>query len=100
MPLVLLTFLLPESPRSVISSDLALGAFHTEAKLTRRWLMIKGRQEEALHTLARLHARGNVNDPVVVGEFHAIKTQMEELSALDQGWGQVSYSQPDSVQER
>lgn len=68
VPLVLLTFLLPESPR---------------------WLMIKGRNEEALHTLARLHARGNIHDPVVVGEYTTIKALLEEDGALDQSWGMI-----------
>ena len=51
--------------------------------------MIKGRQDEALQTLARLHARGNVNDPVVVGEFTAIKAQLEEAGALDSSWSAI-----------
>ena len=57
-----------------------------------RWLMIKGRNEEALHTLARLHARGNINDGVVVGEYTSIKTQLEEAGAMDQSWGQVRFA--------
>ena len=51
--------------------------------------MIKGRSDEALLTLARLHARGNINDPVVVGEYTSIKTQLDEAGAMDQSWGQV-----------
>jgi len=51
--------------------------------------MIKGRNEEALHTLARLHARGNIHDPVVVGEYTTIKALLEEDGALDQSWGMI-----------
>lgn len=36
-----------------------------------------GRNEEALHVLARLHAHGNVNDPFVVAEHQEIITQIE-----------------------
>jgi hypothetical protein len=32
-----------------------------------RWLVDRGRNEEALATLARLHAGGNKEDPYVVG---------------------------------
>ncbi|WVQ96917.1 hypothetical protein IAU59_004025 [Kwoniella sp. CBS 9459] len=71
VPLVLLTSLLPESPR---------------------WLMIKGRHEEALQTLARLHSRGNINDPFVQGEFQDMKGSVDSDAALDQSWGQIFYN--------
>lgn len=51
--------------------------------------MMKGRHEDALKTLARLHARGNVNDPVVVGEYTNIKALIEEDGAIDQSWGVI-----------
>ncbi|KAI9279697.1 general substrate transporter [Umbelopsis sp. AD052] len=37
-----------------------------------RWLVDKNRNEEALHTLARLHAEGNTEDPYVVQEYNEI----------------------------
>lgn len=69
IPLVFLTFMLPESPR---------------------WLMIKGRDQEALHTLARLHARGNINDEFVRGEFDLMRAKVLEEAAMNQSWSLVS----------
>lgn len=37
-----------------------------------RWLCDKSRNEEALQTLARLHADGNVEDPYVLQEYNEI----------------------------
>jgi hypothetical protein len=37
-----------------------------------RWLCDRGRNEEALATLARLHAGGNKEDPYVVQEYNEI----------------------------
>jgi len=39
--------------------------------------MAKGRDEKALHTLARLHANGDVNDSFVLAEFEEIKASVE-----------------------
>ncbi|KAK4565781.1 hypothetical protein LTR86_003630 [Recurvomyces mirabilis] len=52
-----LIFLFPESPR---------------------WLADHDRSEEALRTLARLHAHGDVNDPYVVAEYELIHAQIAE----------------------
>ncbi|WWC86547.1 uncharacterized protein L201_001424 [Kwoniella dendrophila CBS 6074] len=68
VPLLLLSFLLPESPR---------------------WLMIKGREEEALRTLARLHARGNENDAFVRGEFLTMREKVGEEAAQNQSWSLI-----------
>lgn len=45
---LLLVFLLPESPR---------------------WLMSRGRGDEALHILAKYHANGDAEDPLVRFEY-------------------------------
>jgi len=49
---VFLIWLLPESPR---------------------WLIYKGRDEEGIRTLAKYHAGGDVNDPLVQFEYNEIK---------------------------
>ncbi|KAK6213278.1 hypothetical protein QIS74_09280 [Colletotrichum tabaci] len=54
--LAALTFLFPESPR---------------------WLGDKGRDEEMLKTLARLHSNNDVNDAFVRAEYEQIKTAVE-----------------------
>ncbi|KAK7041446.1 hypothetical protein VNI00_009312 [Paramarasmius palmivorus] len=42
-----------------------------------RWLVSKGREAEALRTLAYYHADGNENDPLVRYEFEEIKAAIE-----------------------
>jgi len=51
--------------------------------------MIKGRSAEALQTLARLHAGGDVDDPIVQGEFAAITTQLDQEASVDQAWSVI-----------
>lgn len=41
-----------------------------------RYLAMRGRNEEALLVLARLHAHGDVNDTFVVAEHHEILKQV------------------------
>jgi hypothetical protein len=50
---------------------------------------MKGRHDEALQTLARLHSRGNFHDSVVIGEYANIKAVLEQAGALDQSWGVI-----------
>lgn len=42
-----------------------------------RWLVAKGREAEALHTLAYYHADGNEQDPLVQYEFDEIKAAID-----------------------
>jgi hypothetical protein len=42
-----------------------------------RWLVSKGREAQALQTLAYYHADGDENDPLVQYEFQEIKAQIE-----------------------
>ncbi|ODN86318.1 glucose transporter [Cryptococcus wingfieldii CBS 7118] len=65
VPLIFLTFLLPESPR---------------------WLIIKGHDSKALRSLARLHAQGDESDAFVLGEFTAIKDKVEAEAVMQQSW--------------
>lgn len=53
---VFLIFFVPESPR---------------------WLVSKGREAQALKTLAYYHADGNEQDPLVQFEFNEIKSAIE-----------------------
>ncbi|KAH8103089.1 general substrate transporter [Cristinia sonorae] len=53
-----------------------------------RWLVSKGKEEQALKTLAYYHADGNEQDPLVQFEFNEIKSAIEfdrEVSA-NVGW--------------
>ncbi|KAL4890510.1 sugar transporter [Aspergillus ambiguus] len=68
VPCVILMFGLPFLPRSP------------------RWLAKVGRTQEAITTLARIQAGGNVDDPLVVAEWEEITTVLAaERSALP-GW--------------
>ncbi|KAF4607454.1 hypothetical protein EYR38_001526 [Pleurotus pulmonarius] len=53
-----------------------------------RWLIGKGRHEEALKTLAYYHADGDENDPLVQYEFNEIKNALEfdRTVAANVGW--------------
>lgn len=53
-----------------------------------RWLVSKGREEEALKTLAYYHAKGNAKDPLVEYEFEEIKTAIQKDSDVKKnvGW--------------
>ncbi|KAI0266086.1 hexose transporter [Gloeopeniophorella convolvens] len=51
-----------------------------------RWLISKGRDAEALHTLAYYHADGDERDPLVVYEFEEIKAAIEFDKTQNVGW--------------
>ena len=51
--------------------------------------MIKGREEEALQALARLHARGNCNDLFVRGEFAEIREKITEEAKIESSWKEM-----------
>lgn len=53
-----------------------------------RWLVNKGRDEQALNTLAYYHADGNAEDPLVKFEFQEIKAAIEfdKTVASNVGW--------------
>jgi hypothetical protein len=51
--------------------------------------MMKGREAEALVTLARLHARGNQNDAFVQAEFGEMKLKLADEVAHDGGWAEI-----------
>jgi hypothetical protein len=51
--------------------------------------MIKGRPQDALKSLARLHSRGNINDQFVQGEYQEMLSKVQEEAAAEGGWAQV-----------
>lgn len=53
-----------------------------------RWLVSKGRDTDALHTLAYYHADGNTDDPLVQFEYQEIKTSLDldRVVAATVGW--------------
>ncbi|KAF8149400.1 general substrate transporter [Crassisporium funariophilum] len=53
-----------------------------------RWLVSKGREAEALKTLAYYHANGNANDPLVQYEFEEIRAAIafDRDVAANVGW--------------
>ena len=59
-----------------------------------RWLLIKGREEESLATLARLHARGDINDAFVRGEFEEMKSKLRVEAESQATWSQVGIDNP------
>ncbi|KAI0760348.1 general substrate transporter [Fomes fomentarius] len=69
LPLAFFILLLPESPR---------------------YLAMKGRNEEALHVLARLHAHGDIHDSFVVSEHKEILAQVTiEQQETRDAWTQL-----------
>lgn len=55
-----------------------------------RWLIAKGREDEALHILAYYHANGNDQHPLVQFEFQEIRSAIESERAQKQtGWLQL-----------
>lgn len=65
IPLATLIFVLPESPR---------------------WLVAAGRDEEALKSLARLHAHGDIDDVFVRAELLEIQQAVAEQQHKEVGW--------------
>ncbi|KAJ8494488.1 hypothetical protein ONZ45_g3409 [Pleurotus djamor] len=53
-----------------------------------RWLVSKGKEDQALKILAYYHADGNANDPLVQYEFNEIKNaiELDRTVAANVGW--------------
>ena len=51
-----------------------------------RWLISKGRREEALNIFARYHGAGDVNDPVVRLQYREVIEQMEMYRSENPWW--------------
>jgi hypothetical protein len=54
--------------------------------------MLKGRKEEALHNLARLHARGDINDAFVQAEYAELDAKVSAEAQISSGWVEVCHS--------
>lgn len=68
VPLACLIFFFPESPR---------------------WYAMKGRDDAALRSLARLHAHGNIDDPLVTFELEDIKASIRETQSETNPWREL-----------
>lgn len=68
-----LIMLFPESPRYIFTSSVIRTGL-TDL----RWLCAHDRADEALRTLAKLHAYGDINDPYVLAEYDLIQFQISE----------------------
>jgi MFS family permease len=55
-----------------------------------RWLMDKGKQEECLKTLARLHSNGNVDDAWVRAEMEQIQESIADEHANKKSYFEIS----------
>ncbi|KAJ9113999.1 hypothetical protein QFC22_005817 [Naganishia vaughanmartiniae] len=86
IPLALLIPLFPE-----VSPSNESNAAHPDklALQSPRWLMLKGRKEEALHNLARLHARGDINDAFVQAEYAELDAKVSAEAQIHSGWVEV-----------
>ncbi|KAJ9102870.1 hypothetical protein QFC19_004598 [Naganishia cerealis] len=51
--------------------------------------MLKGRKEEALQNLARLHARGDVNDVFVQSEYAELDAKVSAEAQIRSGWVEI-----------
>ncbi|KAI0220476.1 hypothetical protein L0F63_006055 [Massospora cicadina] len=76
---------LPLGLQAVPAIILFIGCF--SMPFSHRWLLTKGRDEEALASLARLRAGGDKTNPAVVEEFNEVKEILNQERAL----GNASY---------
>ncbi|RSL52702.1 hypothetical protein CEP51_015009 [Fusarium floridanum] len=59
-----------------------------------RWLFYKGRGEEATNILARLHADGDIEHPMVVAESQEILGALEQEKKNNGGWKDLVFPAP------
>lgn len=57
-----------------------------------RWLAKVDRTEEAISTLANIHAKGDLNDPLVVAEWDEIITTLTAERLAPKGWRKFVYN--------
>jgi hypothetical protein len=57
-----------------------------------RWLAKVDRVDEAIQVLARIQAKGNVNDPLVVAEWEEITETLAAERAAPAGWRKFVYN--------
>lgn len=56
-----------------------------------RWLVSKGKYEQAIDVLAKYHANGDKSDELVVYEFNEMKTAIEAEAAATAGISYMSF---------
>ncbi|KAG9202876.1 hypothetical protein G6514_003899 [Epicoccum nigrum] len=57
-----------------------------------RWLAMKDRTEQAIHTLANIQAGGDLNDPYVIAQYEEIVTTLAAERAALKGWRKFVYN--------
>ncbi|KAH6614832.1 general substrate transporter [Boeremia exigua] len=57
-----------------------------------RWLAMKDRTEQAIHTLAHIQAGGDLKDPYVVAQYEEIVTVLAAERAALKGWRKFVYN--------
>lgn len=57
-----------------------------------RWLAMKDKTEQAIHTLANIQAGGDLNDPYVIAQYEEIVTVLAAERAALKGWRKFVYN--------
>jgi MFS family permease len=90
VPCVFFMIGLPFLPESV-STPFFLRLTNTNS-IQPRWLAMKDRTEQAIHTLANIQAGGDLNDPYVIAQYEEIVTTLAAERAALKGWRKFVYN--------
>ena len=90
VPCIFFMIGLPFLPESV-STPFFLRLTNTNS-IKPRWLAMKDRTEQAIHTLANIQAGGDLNDPYVIAQYEEIVTTLAAERAALNGWRKFVYN--------